>query len=170
MFLEKGTNGFKWLWIKKGEKRKTIYIMMGLQGSGKTTFCQQYLSDVRYVNLDTLNTRNKEALVIQDCLNNSDNYVVDNTNPTRQDRLRYIPNAKEHGYHIVGYYMQSHLQECIKRNNERTGKKRIPSKAIAMTSNKLELPSYDEGFDELYYVKNDGKKMVVEDWREEHEV
>lgn len=34
-----------------------------------------------------------------------------------------------------------------------------------MTSNRLELPSYDEGFDELFYVADDGKEMIVEEWR-----
>jgi hypothetical protein len=42
----------------------------------------------------------------------------------------------------------------------------IPSAAIAATSNKLQMPSYDEGFDELYFVKNDGLTMTVEEWRE----
>jgi hypothetical protein len=42
----------------------------------------------------------------------------------------------------------------------------IPPAAIAATSNKLQMPSYDEGFDELYFVKNDGLTMTVEEWRE----
>ena len=49
--------------------------------------------------------------------------------------------------------MQSRLQDCRERNNARTGKEKIPEIAISCTANKLELPYYDEGFDELYYVK-----------------
>ena len=52
----------------------------------------------------------------------------------------------------------------------RQGKARIPSKAIAMTSNKLEMPSRSEGFDELYFVKNDGETMSICEWREENEL
>ena len=62
--------------------------------------------------------------------------------------------------------MQSRLQECIARNNQREGKAKIPATAIAATSNKLEMPSYDEGFDKLYFVSNDGSKMEISDWRE----
>jgi hypothetical protein len=62
--------------------------------------------------------------------------------------------------------MESKLHECIERNNNRTGSARIPPMAIAATSNKLQIPSYDEGFDELYFVKNDGKTMTIENWRE----
>ena len=42
--------------------------------------------------------------------------------------------------------------------------------AIAATSNKLEMPSYREGFDELYFVKNDGEKMAIEKWRDYDEI
>jgi hypothetical protein len=34
-----------------------------------------------------------------------------------------------------------------------------------MTSNKLDMPSYAEGFDELYFVTNDGATMTVSEWR-----
>lgn len=154
--------------MSKDNQRKA-YIMMGIQGSGKTTFCTRFLQDVKRVNLDSLHTRNKEAHMIADCIKKGFDYVVDNTNPTKEDRTRYIPSAKEAGYRIVGYFMQSRLQECIQRNNRRSGKERVPSKAIAMTSNKLELPSYDEGFDELYFVENDGENISISEWRAEDE-
>ena len=63
--------------------------------------------------------------------------------------------------------MQSKLQECIRRNDQREGKEKIPAKAIAMTSNKLEMPSRDEGFDELYFVKNDGENMSISEWSDD---
>ena len=157
-------------YLKRQPAGKTAYIMIGIQGSGKSTFCAKFLSDAIRINLDTLHTRNKESLLIADCQSKGVDYVVDNTNPTCEDRARYIPAAKNAGYHVVGYFMQSRLQECIRRNDLREGKARIPSKAIAMTSNKLEMPSRSEGFDELYFVKNDGKTMSVCEWREDNEL
>lgn len=146
---------------------KTMIIMIGIQGSGKSTFYHKYLSDsyVR-VNLDTLKTRHQENLLISECIRNGKSFAVDNTNPTRADRQRYIPLAQYAGYKIVGYFMESKLQPCIERNNQRTGIARIPATAIAATSNKLQIPTYDEGFDELYFVKNDGQTMTIEQWRE----
>ena len=146
---------------------KTMVIMMGIQGSGKSTFYQKYLADsfVR-INLDTLKTRHQENLLISECIKNGKNFAIDNTNPTRADRQRYIPLAQYAGYKVIGYFMESKLKTCIERNNQRTGTARIPATAIAATSNKLQMPSYDEGFDEIYFVKNDGKTMVIEDWRE----
>lgn len=141
--------------------------MMGIQGSGKSTFYHKYLADsyVR-VNLDTLKTRHQEELLISECIRNGKSFAIDNTNPTRADRQRYIPLAQYAGYKVVGYFMESKLKTCIERNDQRTGTARIPATAIAATSNKLQMPSYDEGFDAIYFVKNDGKTMVIEDWRE----
>lgn len=146
---------------------KVLVIMMGIQGSGKSTFYHNFLTKkfVR-VNLDTLKTRNQEKLLIEDCIKQGKSFAVDNTNPTKADRGRYIPSAKASGYKVIGYFMESKLKDCIERNNLRQGKEKIPSIAIAATSNKLQLPSFDEGFDELYFVKNDGKTMTVSEWRE----
>ena len=145
---------------------KTVVILMGLQGSGKSTFYRFYLADdfVR-VNLDTLKTRYQEKLLIEECLILQKCFAVDNTNPTRADRERYIDIAKEHGYRVVGYFMESKIRDCMQRNALREGVDRVPEKAIAATSNRLEIPSYDEGFDELYFVKNDGTTMTIEEWR-----
>ncbi|MDE7479225.1 MAG: ATP-binding protein, partial [Lachnospiraceae bacterium] len=79
---------------------------------------------------------------------------------------KYIVKAKENGYKIIGYFMQSQLQACIARNELREGKEKVPAKAIAATSNKLEMPSYAEGFDELYFVHMTDTGTVIEKWSE----
>lgn len=150
---------------------KTLVILMGIQGSGKSTFYREYLAgDFVRVNLDSLKSRNREAELVWECLQNGKSFAVDNTNPTKADRKRYIPLAQCLGYKTVGYFMESKLQPCIARNNQRSGEKRIPETAIAATSNKLQMPSYDEGFDELYFVKNDGQNMSIEKWKVENEL
>ena len=145
---------------------KTIVLVMGLQRRGTSTFSSRYLADdyVR-VNLDTLKTRHQEKLLIEECVRSESNFAVDNTNPTRLDRERYIKPAKEAGYRVIGYFLESKIKDCIQRNALREGKARIPEKAIAATSNKLEIPSFGEGFDELYFVKNNGEAMTIEEWR-----
>ena len=146
--------------------QKNMIILIGLQGSGKSTFYEKHLAGTYVrVNLDTLKTRHRESLLIRECLEQGKSFAIDNTNPTREDRARYIPIAKDQGYHVIGYFLESKLKNCIARNALREGKARVPDNAIAATSNKLELPSLEEGFDELYFVKNDGTAMTVVPWR-----
>ena len=144
--------------------------MIGIQGSGKSTFCQKFLADYKRINLDTLKTRYQEQMAINECFEAGKSFVIDNTNPTKDDRKKYIMQAKMKGYRVLGYFMESKLKACITRNNQREGKACIPVKAIVATSNKLQLPECDEGFVELYFVKNNGNTMTVEDWREENEI
>ena len=143
--------------------------MIGIQGSGKSTFCRRFLPDVLRVNLDTLKTRNNEKRLIDRCFEEGRGFVVDNTNPTREDRARYIVPAKAGGYRVIGYFMQSRLQDCVERNDLREGRARIPAKGIAATYRRLELPSLSEGFDELYFVRNDGVNMTVSEWSDDGE-
>ena len=148
-------------------RQPTAAVLIGIQGSGKSTFYHRFLSDMVHVNLDTLHTRRREKELIRDCLERGRSFAVDNTNPTRQDREKYITEAKAYGYRVIGYFLESKLQACIARNDLRTGEARLPAKAIAATSNRLELPCFDEGFDELWFVANDGEKMTISEWREE---
>lgn len=150
----------------------SMIIFIGIPASGKTTFYNKNFSEeYEHINLDTLHTRNKERIALESCFANNKCMVVDNTNPTVEDRAKYIKLAKEHDYKIYGYFFQSKVSACIKRNGNRSGKAKVPNIAIAATSNRLELPSYKEGFDALFYVymTEDGH-TVIENWEEEYEV
>lgn len=150
---------------------KTAVIMIGIQASGKSTFCRKCLQDsYTRINLDELNTRNKEKNLLADCISKGLDIVIDNTNPTKADRQRYIPALRENGYRVIGYFMQSRIADCISRNKNRSDKDRVPDTAIAATSNKLEHPEYAEGFDELYFVRMVDDGFVVDNWEEEDEI
>ena len=111
-----------------------------------------------------MHTRNKEDLAISECIEKGESFAIDNTNVTVRERKKYIDIAKVCGYKVIGYFMESKLKECIERNNLRAGKEKVPPNAITATSNRLVMPSYEEGFDELYFVHNDGQTMTIEGW------
>lgn len=148
----------------KSEKQAVVFI--GIQASGKTTFFNRMLSDGTYthISLDELHTRNKENLLLAECLNQGRSFVIDNTNPEITDRAKYIQEAKEYGYHVIGIFFQSIVKDCVSRNKERGEK--VPSKAIAAASNRLQLPSRLEGFDELYFVRIENDNFVISTWEE----
>lgn len=145
---------------------KTAIIFIGIQASGKSTFYHEQFAGYVHINLDTLHTRNKEKLLLQECVESGYSFVVDNTNPTKADREKYIRAAKDYGYRIHGYYFQSSVSECIERNRKREGKARIPDRAVAGTHRKLELPEYGEGFDKLFYVCLKDGHFQTQEWIE----
>lgn len=148
------------------KKEKQAILFIGIQASGKTTFYHRMLSDGYYthISLDNLHTRNKENQELVKCLESGKSFVIDNTNPEISDRAQYIQKAKEYGYHVIGIFFQSMVKDCIHRNEVRGGK--VPSKAIACTSNKLQMPSRSEGFDELYFVRIENNDFEISAWRE----
>ncbi len=143
-----------------------MILFIGIQASGKTTFYKNKLAHhgLVHVNLDTLHRRHREAIAIRDCLDSRKSFVVDNTNPEIADRKRYIPLAKSHGYEVIGIFFQSKVSDCIERNERR--KRQVPRLAIPCTSNKLQMPSYDEGFDQLYFARIVDKGFEITEWKE----
>ena len=114
-----------------------------------------------------LNTRHRERRLLQTCIETSQAFVVDNTNPTRAERAIYIQAAKEAGFRIVGYYFQSKVEDCERRNKQRPGDRQVPLRGLLGTAGRMELPSLDEGFDELHYVRIEAAGFVVEEWKDE---
>lgn len=148
------------------KERGQIILFIGIQASGKSTFYRSLLAPagLKHVNLDTLRTRNREATSIHDCLDRGASFVVDNTNPQVADRQRYIPLAKAQGYEVIGIFFQSRVKDCIRRNEQREHP--VPRHAIPCTSNKLEMPSLDEGFDKLYFARIVDDGFEITEWKE----
>lgn len=144
---------------------KTAVIFIGIPASGKSTFYNENFALTHvHINLDILHTRNKEKALLEDCIAKGLSFVVDNTNPKEADRKRYIDPAKQAGYRVIGMFFKSVITECAIRNEARSGKAKVPGTAIAEISNKLEMPKYEEGFDELYYVAIEGGKFIIDEW------
>ncbi|MGN1106865.1 MAG: AAA family ATPase [Huintestinicola sp.] len=145
-------------------------IFTGVQASGKTSYYNSFFREYERISLDELKTRNKENKLLQECIASGRDFVSDNTNPTPEDRKKYIDMASSAGYEITGYYFCSEIDKCIARNRERVGKKCVPDVAVAATHRKLVIPSMSEGFDRLYYVRLTENGFVTEEWRENNGV
>ena len=129
-------------------------IFCGVQASGKSTYYQQHFFQTHVrISMDLLRTRNRERRFMELCLQTGQRFVIDNTNPSIEERSRYIGSAKEAGFQIVGYFFESLLPDAIRRNEGREGKARIPAKGVGGTYKRLQIPSLAEGYDKLYKVK-----------------
>ncbi len=129
-------------------------IFCGIQASGKSTFyLQNFFHTHARISMDLLRTRNRERLFMELCLRTGQRFVIDNTNPTIEERSRYLTPAIEAGFSTIGYFFESSLSGAIRRNATRTGKARIPDKGVGGTYKRLQIPTLAEGFQKLYKVK-----------------
>ena len=115
------------------------------------------------------NNRNKERrqrALVSDALSQGRSVVVDNTNPTREDRRPLVGLGRAHGARIVGCYLPVPVEDALGRNTVRQGRARVPVVGILATAKKLEVPTVDEGFDELHLVpleSPDRHDVAIED-------
>lgn len=144
-------------------------LFVGIQGAGKSTlFWERFFATHVRISLDLLSTRHRERCFLELCLETRQPFVVDNTNPSRADRRVYIDLARQAGFNVTGYYFQSRVADCQSRNLRRHGDQQVPLQAVLGTAGRLEIPSRDEGFDELYYVRLvEPQEFVIEDWKDE---
>jgi hypothetical protein len=120
------------------------------------------------INLDMLKTRHRERRLLAVCLELQQPFVVDNTNTTLAEREVYISYAKESSFRVVGYYLQSKVEDCHRRNLQRPPAQQIPLKGVLGTAGRLVRPSFAEGFDELHYVRiGDDGTFIIEEWKDE---
>lgn len=128
-------------------------ILCGLQGSGKSSLYKRKWADTHIrINLDMLNgNRNRETILLMSCLAMKQSFVVDNTNLTSRERRRYFDLAKAAGYKVYCYYINEDLTTCIERNDKRSGRARVPDVGIRAAARRLEPPTLDEGWDDMWY-------------------
>ena len=140
---------------------------MGIQATGKSTFYAQRFAETHvHISLDMLKTRHREARLLEVCVDTQQPFVIDNTNPSKGDRQRYILAAHSTGMTVVGYYFESAIEAALTRNASRSEAKQVPEVGVRGTHSRLELPSKDEGFDELHYVRLADGRYEVEAWQE----
>jgi predicted kinase len=148
-----------------------LVIFVGLQASGKTSFYQARFAHTHaLVSKDRMpNNRNptrRQLELVEEALRAGRSVVVDNTNARVVDRLPLVILGHALGARVVGYYFESRVEDCLERNRGRAGKARVPDAALYATRKRLEVPSYAEGFDALYFVRMAEGGWQVEEWKE----
>jgi len=146
-----------------------LVVLCGLQASGKSTFRRAYFPNHEAVSKDLMgHAKRKEASqrrLIMAALQAGRDVIVDNTNPTVEDRSAIIDIGRAHEARMVGYYFESVLADCAARNADRETSQVVPEVGLLATRSRLRVPTLDEGFDELWYVRIvDPAGLEVEPW------
>jgi predicted kinase len=138
-------------------------ILIGLQASGKSSFYRdRYFRTHVRISLDMLRTHHREAVFLQACLETGQRFVVDKMNATALQRAPYIQRARAAGFRVVGYYITTSVDECLRRNALRPDPERVPERAIPGTFRDLQPPCLEEGFDDLFTVRTEAGQYIIE--------
>lgn len=143
-----------------------LVIFVGLQASGKSTFfLGRFAATHERVSKDLFrNNRNRDRRqgeLVEAALRAGRSVVVDNTNPTVEDRRPLVEIGRGFGARVVAYRFDAGTRGCLARNALRGGKARVPDVAIFATAARLVPPSREEGLDEIYRVRFDGPGFEV---------
>jgi predicted kinase len=91
-----------------------VVLLVGLQGSGKSSFYRNHdavthvlVSKDRF--RDNHRPQRRQMQLIEEALKEGRSAVVDNTNPTVEDRAPIIELARRYGTEVVGFFLKSRL-------------------------------------------------------------
>ena len=152
-------------------KKPTLILLVGIPGSGKTSYAEEYIKKHRntvHLSSDAIrkelygdeniqgNPEEVFALLQKrtiECLKNGKDVVYDATNVTRKNRASIINICPKY-VKIECHIIWASIEECIKRDakRERTVGKEVIDKMLK----RFQAPFYDEGIDEIIIVRPDG--------------
>lgn len=167
-----------------------LILMMGVPGSGKTTWCRGYIIN-EYTADDNPYVANVVYISRDDIrfslLNDNDNYFAkedevfklftdyiskylnmhwdvfaDATHLTAEARKRVIENLTIKPESIEVMYLNTPLEVAIERNNKRTGRALVPEKVIRKMYQSIQYPTKAEGISKFCIVNEDDSIIEYE--------
>lgn len=148
-----------------------IHLLVGVQGSGKTTFskvlskqknCKVISTDeIRKSNPGILETNvwSKTYESLADFLKKGEDVIFDATSISKKVRKRFFDEVSKYGVEVkaIAYYLKTDVDECasrVKTRNKDVNELYLPPEVVYSYFEKLEIPSVDEGFIEVKTVVN----------------
>ena len=144
-----------------------LVVFAGLQAAGKSAFFREkFAGGYEHVSKDLFrhnrNKNRRQEALIRSALSEGRSAVVDNTNPTPEDRAPLIGLGREYGAGIICFFFDAGVRDCLRRNAGREGRARVPDVAIFASAKRLVPPSWEEGFDEIHRARLTASGFEVE--------
>ena len=160
-------------------KQKTVYLMSGIPGSGKSTWIQEEMKEYEKAGQNCVwcsrdNVRfsmvkenedyfSKENQVFRAWINSintalfddvHDVIYIDATHIDKVSRAKTLRNLKiDKNYHtFICVCFNTDADTCAERNSKREGRARVPNNVIYSMYHRFVEPALEEGFDSIEYV------------------
>ena len=157
---------------------KTLYLMVGCPGSGKSTWIRNHLhtlngythvvsrDDIRFLLVsedEPYFSKEKQVYkkFIEDIkfgLENADNVIADATHLNEGSRGKLLRHLKDSlkDVKVCAIVIKVPIETSIKQNELRAGSRSyVPEQTIRNMYASLTLPSFEEGFDTIYVYRPD---------------
>lgn len=134
---------------------------MGLPGAGKSSAAKQF-PNFTVINQDKIGNRNDCINAMKRALSQRKNVLIDRTNINRSQRRYFLDVAKDFNTKVYCCFFDVSPVECIERIKRREKHETLPSSVgeakiidvISKFNKSLELPTYEEGFEEIYIIND----------------
>lgn len=154
-----------------------IHLLVGIPGSGKSTFANE-LKDIlncEIISTDTVRNEHPDweepAIWVEvykraaDALKNNIDVIFDATNPTEKVRQRFIDKVSEHGVKVImgAYFFDTPWEECRERvikRNEMPNERFLPPEVVESYGRSVTKPQLKEGFE---FIKTIQYGKIVEE-------
>lgn len=150
----------------------TIHMLVGIPGSGKTTYAKKLAEKLCIPTISSDQMRNEHPdasedkiwpMLFEKCgkmVVEGKDFIYDATNITPKVRLNFINKVKEYStnFQVGTYYFDVDPLICFNRakiRNNMPGERFIPPEVILSYGQKIIPPSEEEGFIFMKVIKND---------------
>lgn len=149
------------------EKKPTFYMMVGVPGSGKSTYARNNIPNVTVLSSDDIRAEigadggdkkmHKQVFEIlhervKEHLSAGEAAVYDATNLRRTRRTEFLNEIKDVTDHKVCVYFDIPLEQALSQNTDRDTP--VPEEVIKRMNREMCEPTVSEGWDEIIVVRS----------------
>ena len=137
-----------------------VHMLIGIQGSGKTTFAKQLQKELNceiastdYIRANYKDVKEADVFsmvykMCSDALNNNKDIIYDATNITPKVRRRFFDEMEKNNVtpQVTAYYFDTDVVECynrVKMRNTMEGELYLPEEVVFSYNEKIKRPTFN---------------------------